>query len=208
MSAVSTRRYAGQAAEERRAERRRRLLDAGLELFGTRGYAATTIEALYTEARLAPRHFYEQFPNREALLRGVYDEAMAAVAAAVADARRTAPRDTRGRVRAILEAFIDAMLGDPRRARIAYLEVPGTSRELEAHAHDVVRGFAAMVADEARAGARRGGLPDRDYALTAMLLVGGTNAIIVDWLTDASRPTGDMLDELALAFVALLERQP
>ena len=39
-----------------------------------------------------------------------------------------------------------------------------------------------------------------------MLLVGGTNAIIVDWLTDASRPTGGMLDELADAFLALLER--
>ena len=155
MSTVSTRRYAGRAAEERRAERRRRLLDAGLELFGTRGYAATTIEALYTEARLAPRHFYEQFPNREALLRAVYDEAMAAVSEAVAEARRTAPRDIRGRVRAILEGFIDAMLGDPRRARIAYLEVPGTSRELERHAHGVVRGFAALVEEEARAGAAR-----------------------------------------------------
>jgi AcrR family transcriptional regulator len=206
MSTVSTRRYAGQAAEERRAERRRRLLDAGLELFGTRGYAATTIEALYSDARLAPRHFYEQFPNREALLRAVYDEAMAAVTEAVAEARRTAPRDIRGRVRAILEGFIDAMLGDPRRARIAYLEVPGTSRELERHAHGVVRGFAALVEEEARAGAVRGLLPDRDYALTAMLLVGGTNAIIVDWLTDASRPTGGMLDVLAESFLALLER--
>lgn len=207
MSAVSTRRYAGRAADERRAERRRRLLDAGLELFGTRGYAATTIEALYSEARLAPRHFYEQFPNREALLREVYDEAMAAVGEAVAEARRDAPRDIRGRVRALLEGFIEAMLGDPRRARIAYLEVPGTSRELERHAHGVVRGFAALVEEEARAGAARGLLPDRDYALTAMLLVGGTNAIIVDWLTDAGRPTDGVLDELAGAFVALLERQ-
>lgn len=206
MTTASTRRYAGQAAGERRAERRRRLLDAGLELFGTDGYAATTIEALYSEARLAPRHFYEQFPNREALLRAVYDEAMAAVTEAVAEARRTAPDDVRGRVRVILEAFAGAMLGDPRRARIAYLEVPGTSRALERHAHGVVRGFATVVEEEAGRAVRRGLLRDRDFSLTAMLLVGGTNAILVDWLSDASRPTDGVLDELTEAFVALLER--
>src|ERR687894_2513842 len=104
MPTASGRRYGGRAAEERRAERRRRLLDAATELFGTRGYAATTIEALYTEARLAPRHFYEQFPGREQLLRAVYDETIEHVAAAVADARETAPPDVEGRVRGILEA--------------------------------------------------------------------------------------------------------
>ena len=206
-SATGGRRYAGRAAEERRAERRRRLLDAAVELFGTRGYAATTIEALYTEARLAPRHFYEQFPGREELLRAVYDETIGAVVAAVDGARASAPTDVRGRVRAILEAFAGAMLTDPRRARIAYLEVPGTSDGLDLHAHGVVRGFAAVVEQEARAGAARGTLPDRDYALTAMLLVGGTNAILLDWLADeVRRPIADVLDELTEAFVAVLER--
>lgn len=207
-TATEGRRYAGRAAEERRAERRRRLLDAAVELFGTRGYAATTIEALYTEARLAPRHFYEQFSGREELLRAAYDETIDAVAAAVADARRSAPGGVEGRVRAILEAFARAMLSDPRRARIAYLEVPGTSPGLERHASRVVRGFAGVVEEEARAAAARGALPDRDYALTSMLLVGGTNAILLDWLgDDRGRPMGDVLDELTAAFVAVL-RQP
>ena len=207
-TAASGRRYAGRAADERRAERRRRLLDAAVELFGTRGYAATTIEALYTEARLAPRHFYEQFSGREQLLRAVYDETIEAVAAAVGAARQSAPQDVEGRVRAILAAFAGAMLSDPRRARIAYLEVPGTSRSLERHASRVVRGFAAVVEEEARAAAATGRLPDRDYALTSMLLVGGTNALLLDWLTaERRRPIKEVLDELSAAFVAVLQRQ-
>jgi AcrR family transcriptional regulator len=207
-TATEGRRYAGRAAGERRAERRRRLMDAAVELFGTRGYAATTIEALYTEARLAPRHFYEQFSGREELLRAAYDETIEAVVAAVGEARRSAPQDVEGRVRAILEAFARAMLSDPRRARIAYLEVPGTSRVLERHASGVVRGFAAVVEEEARAAAARSRLPDRDYALTAMLLVGGTNAILLDWLNDERRRAIDeVLAELTAAFVAVL-RQP
>ena len=206
-TATTGRRYGGQAADERRAERRRRLLDAAVELFGTRGYAATTIEALYSEARLAPRHFYEQFPGREELLRAVYDETIDAVVAAVAEARERAPQDVRGRVHTILAAFAGAMLTDPRRARIAYREVPGTSPNLDRHAQGVVRGFAAVVEQEAQAAAARGLLPDRDYALTAMLLVGGTNAILLDWLGDEHRqPIDAVLHELAGTFVAVLER--
>jgi AcrR family transcriptional regulator len=207
-TATTGRRYAGQGAEERRAERRRRLLDAAVELFGTRGYAATTIEALYSEAKLAPRHFYEQFAGREELLRAVYDETIEAVVAAVGEARETAPPDVTGRVRTILAAFAEAMLTDPRRARIAYREAPGTSPSLDRHAHGVVRGFAAVVEQEASAAAARGLLPDRDYGLTAMLLVGGTNAILLDWLADDDRPPIDaVIEELAGAFVAVLERR-
>ena len=206
-TAETGRRYAGRAADERRAERRRRLLDAGVELFGTRGYAGTTIEALYTEAKLAPRHFYEQFRGREELLRALYDETIQDVVAAVDGARATAPPDVRGRVRSILEAFTGAMLTDPRRARIAYLEVPGRSRELERHATRVVRGFAAVVEEEATAAAERGVLPRRDYALTAILLVGGTNAILLDWIVgERRRPIVSILDELTDAFVAVLEQ--
>ena len=207
MTTATGRRYAGRGADERRAERRRRLLDAGLELFGTRGYAATTIEALYTEARLAPRHFYEQFGGREELLRAVYDEGIEAVTSAVAQARTTAPTDVRGRVEAILTAFAGAMLSDARRARIAYLEAPGTSRRLERHARAVVRGFARVVQEEAESAAARGLLPERDYSLTAMLLVGGTNAILLDWLGGEQERTIDaIVAELTDAFAAVLEQ--
>ena len=45
--------YGGRSAAERRAERRERLLAAGLELFGTRGYAATSIERLCAAASVS-----------------------------------------------------------------------------------------------------------------------------------------------------------
>jgi AcrR family transcriptional regulator len=73
------RRYGGKTATERRDERRERLLDAGLELFGTDGFAAVTIEALCAEAGLNPRYFYEQFATREELLGAVYERHVVAV---------------------------------------------------------------------------------------------------------------------------------
>ncbi len=65
--------YAGLSAPERRAERRERLLDAALELFGTAGFPKTTIPMLCSAAGVTARHFYDEFDSREALLRTLYD---------------------------------------------------------------------------------------------------------------------------------------
>ena len=54
--------YDGKTAAERIAERRERLIDAGVELFGERGYAATSIRSVLqnqdygiaTSARASP----------------------------------------------------------------------------------------------------------------------------------------------------------
>ena len=100
------RRYGGKSLEQRRDERRGRLLDAGLELFGTQGFQHTTIEQLCAAARLNPRYFYEQFGTREELLGAVYERHVQAVAAQFEAALECAPADPVGRLRAGLEAFL------------------------------------------------------------------------------------------------------
>ncbi|EPJ39818.1 hypothetical protein STAFG_3128 [Streptomyces afghaniensis 772] len=64
-----TGRYGGKTAEERQAERRRRFLDAALQLFGdTPGFRATTVAALSEAAGLSTRQFYEEFRTLEDVL--------------------------------------------------------------------------------------------------------------------------------------------
>ncbi|MCQ0016032.1 TetR/AcrR family transcriptional regulator [Actinomadura madurae] len=120
--------YGGRSAEERRAERRERLLAAGLELFGTRGYAATSIERLCATASVSTRNFYEEFSGREELLttlhRGINERAAEAVSAAYAEA---ADAGLPTRVERAVRAFVTATASDPRRARIAFVEVIGVS---------------------------------------------------------------------------------
>ncbi|MDN5938479.1 MAG: TetR/AcrR family transcriptional regulator, partial [Salinisphaera sp.] len=74
---TSGRRYRGRTPAQLRAERRQRLIDAGLALFGERGYANAPIELLCATAKVATRHFYEQFDSREALLQAVFDDVLA-----------------------------------------------------------------------------------------------------------------------------------
>ena len=200
------RRYRGQDLAARRAERRTRLLDAGLELMATRGYAGTTVEAIYTHARLAPRYFYEEFADREALLRGVYDRIVEQLVAQVAEARAAAAGgDVRTQARAGLEVVMRFFAADERAAWIFYLQVHGVSAQLYWHRVSVVRAFAADIEREARRLADAGELPDRDFQMTAMALVGGTNEIVLDWLSsDPRAPAEAVVDELTEIYVAAL----
>ncbi|MQA12822.1 MAG: TetR family transcriptional regulator [Pseudonocardiaceae bacterium] len=61
---MAARHYGGRSAQQRRSDRRARLLVAALDLIGTQGYAAATVEALCGAARVSTRTFYEEFGGR------------------------------------------------------------------------------------------------------------------------------------------------
>lgn len=176
------RRYGGKSLEQRRDERRGRLLDAGLELFGTQGFQHTTIEQLCAAARLNPRYFYEQFGTREELLGAVYERHVQAVAAQVEAALECAPADPVGRLRAGLEAFLEASLADERAARINYFEVVGVSAELERMRRGVLGDYAELIAVQLATLAGAAQIRLRQPRLAAVALTGATDGLIIDWL--------------------------
>ncbi|BBB00754.1 putative transcriptional regulator [Actinacidiphila reveromycinica] len=53
---------------------RRLLLESGLELFKTKGYAATTVDDIATAAGTTRVTFYAYFPSRSELMRALIDE--------------------------------------------------------------------------------------------------------------------------------------
>ncbi|HWI70806.1 MAG TPA: TetR/AcrR family transcriptional regulator [Baekduia sp.] len=196
-------RYGGRTAEERRAERRTRLLDAGLELFGTRGYQATSIEALCAATRLNPRYFYESFATREALLKAVYDRHMEHLAETVRAALADAPAEPRAVCEIGLRAFVETQLADDRAARITYLEIVGVSLDLERHRRTVLRSFAAMIATGADQLSAAGRLPPGDHTLTALALGGAVDGLLTDCFTnDDPPPTDTIISTLVDLFVA------
>lgn len=138
--------YAGADARTRQVERLARLEDAGLELFATAGYQRTTVADVCELAKVSRRHFYEQFADREALLRHLYtavhERGRVAVAAALAEGAPAAgsagsvDEAVALLVESGLTAYIDAVLADPRGLRVAFVEAVGVSAELEAHRLD------------------------------------------------------------------------
>lgn len=150
MRTSPTRPWRGASAEERRAERRERLLDAGLELIGTQGSAAATVRAVCAEAGLTSRYFYEAFADNEALLLAVYERVHTQVVESMVGAVQAVESgDIEAGVRAAVTAGVHVLLDDPRRGRVMLQEA--TSNEvLQRRRRDDALATAALMAKVAR----------------------------------------------------------
>jgi AcrR family transcriptional regulator len=202
------RRYKGLTSAERAEERRRALVRAGLELFGTIGFRKTTIENLCATAGVGPKAFYEHFQSREELLATVYTEAVLAVLTAQEEVLAAVPPDrVWERTRLGVEAVVHAMLDDPRRARIMTVEVIGVSDQIEELRRGVIHAFADRLEREADSVAGEGLLPQRDHSLLALASVGAITEVIADSILSADPPPVERIVEdittLLLGIVAL-----
>src|SRR3954463_16450607 len=114
--------YGGGRAGERPAAPRAKLLGAGLELFGTRGYALTGVKDVCREAGLTDRYFYESFADSEALFLAVFDRLTDDLFRSVAVAVAEAEGDAEGQLRSAITAFIGALAADSRKPRVLFTE--------------------------------------------------------------------------------------
>jgi AcrR family transcriptional regulator len=115
----NSRPYGGVSAGARLAVRRQKLLDAGLELFGTRGIAATGIGDICDQAGLTKRYFYESFRTIDELAVAVFDQVTGRLA------EQTIPAIIAGGgrdPRPALTAHTNAVLSDPRIVRLLAIE--------------------------------------------------------------------------------------
>lgn len=196
--------YAGRSAEQLREERKRRLLDAALTLFAERGFAKTPIELLCAQARVTTRHFYEQFQGREAVLAVLYQETVSNARNAVLQALQQGGQTTQLHMFNAIHAFIRSYTDDPRRARIACIEVVGVNEEISELRRKMINEFSHVLEAYALALAKTGTLPRRDYHLGALCMVGGTNELLTEWLTSKNPPTIAELTEQLLRFYSAL----
>lgn len=199
------RRYGGVSAEERRRERRERLLEAGLDLLGTRGYAQTTVSDVLDRAGLTSRYFYEHFENREALLVAVYDEVIARGYGASAEAMVRHDADPLAvSIPAQLDAFYEVVVDDPRLARVIFVEAVGVSPTMEAHRRQVLRRIASGLARRLAERAGRGEIPERDFATITVGMLGGMHELIADHLHPGGISRDQALEESVRLTLATL----
>jgi AcrR family transcriptional regulator len=194
--------YGGVAAPERRAGRRARLLEAGLELLGTEGWPATTVRAVCARAKLTPRYFYESFDDLDALLLAVFDEVTDELAGALLAAVTPPPGDARATARAAIAAGVVTLTDDPRKGRVLFAEAMG-SEALARRRRETMRGFAALVATQGRAFYGVPEATDRLIDLSSLVLVGGLAEAFAAWLdggVDGNRE--QLIDDCTELFLA------
>jgi len=202
--ADSTRTWRGQTTEQRQAGRRERLIEAGIELFGTRGYANTPVKAICEEAGLTERYFYEAFDDREDLLDVIYDDVITGCARATVEALDASGDDLDASMRAGLTAFAHELTRDPRRARIQEIEVVGVSPEMEIKRRENIHAFARIVADKTRELGGREKVGPLQLDVIALGLVGSVNEQLIDFVLGYLEiPLDDLIENQITAFTAV-----
>ncbi|MDT4912534.1 MAG: hypothetical protein QOC66_1662 [Pseudonocardiales bacterium] len=193
----STRVYGGVSAEQRREERRQRLIDAGLQLFGTRGVAAVSIVDICAEAKLIKRYFYESFTSIDQLAAAVFeqvtDRLVERVVPAIVAGGGQDPRPA-------LTAYVTGALADPRVARL--LAVEGRTGALARYgagfatrAVELWFGFSPAVEGQDEAGLR----------LRAYAFAGALTEIVLAWHDGVLELTVEqVIDELVDIFKKLV----
>jgi AcrR family transcriptional regulator len=179
-----------------RTPTRERILDAAVELFGRKGYTATSVGEIETAAGLVPRSggLYKHFPSKRALL----DAAVQRRAEVSARSRETAEEVMRGDIRAEARAYglgsLRIISADQGLMRIVMREGDNFP-ELrdEFHARIVSSGHASTVM-WLRKAVELTGAPEPDLDGLAALLLGS----IIDYCvldTLFGRPAGDLSEE-------------
>lgn len=200
--------YGGVGPEQRRAERREKLLAAALELFTSRGYQQSKITELCALAGVSTRNFYEEFASKEQVLLTLHARinslAMDQVVAVVETLRDA---DAVTRISRLLDAFVDSVTSDPRLPRLNYVEAVGVSAKLELQHQEWVDKWADFIESEAEHAARSGLAPVRDFRLTSIALVGASTGLLREWQAhDPPLPAGQIAAELRGLMLAAITR--
>jgi len=192
------RRYKGRTTAERRAERRRRLEDAALEVIGTRGWAEATMTEICRVAGLTERYFYESFASREELYVALLDDLEAELRERVFDAVAAADLPPEERIGAAIRALVALYVGDPRRGRAALLEGIGV-QALEQRRRQAILGLFDLLAERWDAFVPQVDADPAERRLRATAIGGAVTALIARRLEGALELDDDAL---AAAIVA------
>lgn len=186
--------YDGKTADERVADRRARLIDAGLQLFGEHGFAGTSIRAVLRQAALRDRYWSESFTDLDSLLAAGYerliDEEIAACRTASAAA--TSPSAA---ARAMIETLSRNYEGNPGDARVKLREVLSGGPLSQRKREDGLFKLAQLVADQLPATAS----DDKRRLLLGMGVVAAADEYLRAWVDGERNLSRQDVVELTMA---------
>jgi AcrR family transcriptional regulator len=144
-----SRAYRGESAEDRRQQRREKLMEAAFDSFARHGIAKTTMRDICTAARLTDRYFYEVFRNTEDAFDAVYQWQCEQLIGQIGQALVDQPRDMEKLARAGLHAFYTFIKDDPRRAQVLLVDAFSANQRTAERAQKAVHEYVALISNHA-----------------------------------------------------------
>lgn len=204
--AVKAGRYRGVSAEDRFVDRRERLVEATLEVWGAEGGPPVTMTRVCAQAGLTERYFYESFRSLDAARLAVLQCIAEEITERTVEALASTPGGPTERVRAAIAAFVQILTDDPRKGRVAIIESLGVPA-LRPHRTALMRQFADVAAEHAREIYGPSAWSEREGRLTALQFIGGVVEIVAAWIDDTLEASpDDIVNAVTHQFLATAHR--
>jgi AcrR family transcriptional regulator len=185
--------YRGVEAAERLARRRRRFLEAGLDLLGgDTAEAELTVRGICGQAGVALRYFYESFADKDDLVAALFDWVIADIAATTQAAVMAAPVNEQSR--AGMANIVRVIAADTRVGRLLF----SSQLSNAVVARKRTESFALMATLTFQHAGTMGARNDDRVRAASHFVVGGVTQMLTAWLAgDIALNTDDLVDQLA-----------
>jgi AcrR family transcriptional regulator len=167
--------------QARRLERHERILDAAARVFSTKGYHATLVDEIASEAETSKGGVYFHFPNKQAIFLALLDRLTRLLhdRIAVAVAESTEPLE---RADAALRVVLETFGSHRRLARLFLVEALGAGPEFNRRMLAIRAQFAALVKTHLDDAVACGAIPPLDTATASTAWFGAVNEVVTQWV--------------------------
>jgi AcrR family transcriptional regulator len=189
-----------QRKDARLEKRRRRIGDAALVLFATRGYNATSVEEIVERARMSKSAFYEFFTSKEDCFRELLELEGGALIHDVLASAATG-RNHHERLRLGITTFVSSCFERSSVARLLIVESVGLSEGVDKVRHELQGRFADAVGEEVRhAMAHDPFYSDKDPRVFGRAVVGAVSDAVGYYLTHPGMDAESLAESLCRIF--------
>lgn len=201
------RQFKGLSLSERKQMRREKLIEAGIETYGTHGFFAVTVKDICNEAKLTERYFYESFKKSEQLFQTIFLKLIDELQHNVMQAIMQASSDPHKMIDAGLRALLTTLKDNPRMARIIYIDAM-LVQELhnQATIHETMTRFDRMIQAFVMLMMPQINRSEREISLVATGLNGYVTQIAICWVVSGFKQSfEEVLTSSRIVFISFLE---
>jgi len=189
-----------QRRDARLEKRRRRIADAALELFATRGYNATSVEEVVERAKMSKSGFYEFFTSKEDCFRDLLAEQGGALIHDVL-ANAATGHNHHERLRYGITTFVRSCFERSSVARLLIVESVGLSEGVDRVRHELQGRFADAVGEEVRHATPHDPFyADKDPRVFGRAVVGAVSDAVGYYLTHPGMDADSLAENLCRIF--------
>ena len=205
---VKERQFKGLSLAERKQARREKLIEAGIQAYGTHGFFSVTVKDICNEAKLTERYFYESFQKSEQLFQSIFLKQIEILQSTMMQAIVQASPNPRKMVTAGLSALFHLLKNDPRLARIIYIDAT-LVQELHKQAiiRETMNKFDRMIQAFVMSLMPQIPQAEQEISLVATGLNGYVTQVARRWVIGEFKQSQDeIVAACELVFIALIEK--